>query len=139
VPSKREKVIEAVFALVDAATPGTKLARNPDQPEGVPVGGLIIVRDGDPGDPDVDLCPLTYHYQHSIDLEIATYEDGFLTREQALDALTAPIGTAVIADRFLGGLCDWLEATAPVTDDVALDRSALLSIIAHYSTTDPLN
>lgn len=54
------------------------------------------------------------------------------------------IGAAIAADRTLGGLCDWIEAEAPATDDAeALGampvRFALLTIVAAYATADPLN
>jgi len=32
-------------------------------PERIPPGGLMILRDGNPGEPGVTLSPLMYHYQ----------------------------------------------------------------------------
>ena len=54
------------------------------------------------------------------------------------------IGAAVVANRTLGGLCDFIEAEAPSTDDVEIagarsGRFADLAIVAVYGTTDPLN
>ena len=77
-------------------------------------------------------------------LEIAAYESATLTREQVLDAVLGVIGAAVMANRTLGGLCDWIEAEAPVTDDIEAlgalpGRIADLAILAVYATTDPLN
>ncbi len=99
---------------------------------------------GDPGEPEVSLSPLTYLYSHRIPLEIAAYESATLTREQVVDAMLGAIGAAVIANRTLGGLCDWIEAEAPVTDDIEAlgalpGRFADLAILAVYATTDPLN
>lgn len=37
-------------------------------PERVPGDGLLILRDGELGDPEVTLSPLRYHYQHRADL-----------------------------------------------------------------------
>ena len=76
--------------------------------------------------------------------EIAAYENATLTREQVLEAMTGTIGAAVMANRTLGGLCDWIEAEAPVTDDIKAlgalpGRFADLAILAVYATTDPLN
>ena len=33
-------------------------------PERVPASGLLILRDGEPGEPEVTLSPLRYHSQH---------------------------------------------------------------------------
>ena len=142
--SKRETVLVAVKALVAAALPGADVKRNRSKAERIPPGGLVVIRDGDPGEPEVSLSPLTYLYSHRIPLEIAAYENATLTREQVLEAMTGTIGAAVMANRTLGGLCDWIEAEAPVTDDIKAlgalpGRFADLAILAVYATTDPLN
>ena len=142
--SKRETVLAAVKVHVAAALPGTDVKRNLAKAERIPPGGLVVIRDGDPGEPEVSLSPLTYLFSHRIPLEIAAYERATLTREQVLDAMTDAIGAAVMANRTLGGLCDWIEAEAPVTDDIEAvgalpGRFADLAILAVYATTDPLN
>lgn len=38
--------------------------------ETVPAGGLIILRDGDPGDPEVILSPVTYLWEHQTEIEV---------------------------------------------------------------------
>jgi hypothetical protein len=142
--SKREQVIEAVVALVSAALPAAKVERNAAKPECIPPGGLVIVRDGDPGEPEVLLSPLTYLYTHRVPLEIAVRESGAQAREQVLDAMLAAIGAAVAADRTLGGLCEFVEAEAPATADIEASgaqpvRWADAALIASYGTPDPLN
>jgi hypothetical protein len=142
--SKREQVIEALVALIDAALPAAKVERNAAKPERIPPGGLVIVRDGDPGEPEVILSPLTYLYAHRISLEIAARESATQSREQVLDAMLAAIGAAVAADRTLGGLCDFIEAEAPATADIEAAgvqpaRWADVAIVASYGTPDPLN
>ncbi len=142
--SKREQVVEAIVALLVAALPAAKVERNAAKPERIPPGGLVIVRDGDPGEPEVLLSPLTYLYTHRIALEIAARESGSQSREQALDAMLAAVGAAVAADRTLGGLCEFLEAEAPATADVEASgtqavRWADAAILASYATIDPLN
>jgi hypothetical protein len=142
--SKREQVIEAIVALAAAALPAAKVERNAAKPERIPPGGLAIVRDGDPGEPEVLLSPLTYLYVHRIPLEVAARESGPQSREQALDAMLAAIGAAVAADRTLGGLCEFIEAEAPATADIEASgtqavRWADAAIMASYATSDPLN
>ncbi|MDT8854385.1 hypothetical protein RNZ50_04915 [Paracoccaceae bacterium Fryx2] len=38
-------------------------------PERVPTGGLLILRDGEPGEPEVTLSPLRYYYQPQAEIE----------------------------------------------------------------------
>ncbi len=59
------------------------------------------------------------------------------------DALTASIGAALVADRTLGGLCDWVEAEAPEPVDLPIEgaaalKPAVITIVLQYSTSDPL-
>lgn len=141
--SKREQVLEAIKALVASALPSAEVRRNLDKPERIPPGGLVIVRDGDPGEPEVLLSPLTYIYEHRVPIEVAAFASASLTREQALDQMLAAIGTAVAADRTLGGLCEFLETEAPTSDDLETagaisGRWADAAIIASYATANPL-
>lgn len=143
-PSRRERVLDAIKTLIAGALPNAEVRRNLDKPERIPPGGLAIVRDGDPGEPEVLLSPLMYLYTHRIPVEIAVRESGTQSREQALDAMLAAIGAAVAADRTLGGLCDFIEAEAPATADIdaagaQTARWADAAIVASYGTPDPLN
>lgn len=142
--SRREQVLGAIHALVGSALPGAEVKRNVAKPERVPPGGLAIVRDGDPGEPEITLSPLIYIYAHRIPIEVAAYETSSETREHVLDDMLAAIGAAVASSRTLGGLCDFIEAEAPATEDVEIAgaraiRWADALIVAVYGTTDPLN
>lgn len=142
--SKREQVVDAIRALLTAALPDAEVKRNLAKADRIPPGGLVIVRDGDPGEPEVLLSPLLYVYTHRVPIEVAAYETSSQPREQVLDAILATIGAAVANDRTLGGLCDFIEAQAPATDDVEAagaraGRWAEGAIIAVYGTADPLN
>jgi hypothetical protein len=143
VSSKREQVLDAVVALITAAVPGAKVERNLAKPERIPSGGLVIIRDGDPGEPEVTLSPLTYVFSHRIPIEVAVHQASD-PREQALDAILGRIGLEVAGNRTLWGLCDFLEAEAPATADVETagafpGRWADVTIVAVYGTPDPLN
>jgi hypothetical protein len=116
--SKREQVLDAVRALLSSALPTADVRRNLAKPERIPPGGLVVVRDGDPGEPEVMLSPLTYVYTHRIPIELAAYETSSQLPEQVLDEMLGAIGVAVSGERTLGGLCDFFEAQAPATYDV---------------------
>lgn len=141
--SKREQVLDAIVALITAAVPDAKVERNLTKPERIPPGGLVIVRDGDPGEPEVMLSPLTYLFSHRIPIEVAARQTAD-PREQALDAILGRIGVEIAANRTLWGLCDFIEAEAPATADIEISgalpgRWADVSIVATYATPDPLN
>ncbi len=142
--SKREQVLDAVKALLSSALPTADVRRNLAKPERIPPGGLVVVRDGDPGDPEVMLSPLVYVYTHRIPIELAAYETSSQSPEQVLDEMLGSIGVAVSGNRTLSGLCDFIEAQAPTTDDVETagaraGRWADAAIVAVYGTPDPLN
>ena len=66
-PTPRETILTALHARL-LALPATAL-RGEVLPERVPAEGLLILRDGEPGEPDVTLSPLRYHYQHRAEIE----------------------------------------------------------------------
>lgn len=141
--SKREAVLNAVTARIVAALPGADVKRNLAKAERIGPGGLVVVRDGDPGEPEVMLSPLLYLYSHRVLVEIAAYESATLTREAVIDQMLRAIGAVLAGNRTLGGLCDWIEPEAPVTDDVETlgalpGRVAEFAILAVYATPDPL-
>ncbi len=137
-PTPRETILAALHARL-SALPATAL-RGEVLPERVPSAGLIILRDGKPGEPEVTLSPLRYHYQHRAEIEAVVQGAG---RDSAFDTLCASIGATIAADRTLGGSCDWIEAEAPRPVDLPVEgaaslKAAVISIVLHHSTADPL-
>jgi hypothetical protein len=135
----RETILAALKARLQplAAT----VLRDEVLPERIPPAGLIILRDGQPGEPEVTLSPLRYHFQHRAELEVIVQNAN--DRATAFDTLIAAIGTALAADRTLGGLCDWVEAEAPASVDLPVDgavslKAAVITVVLHYTTADPL-
>jgi hypothetical protein len=138
-PSTRETVLSALHALLQ--TQPAPVLRGAVLPERVPAAGLLILRDGDQGEPAVTLSPLRYHYQHHAEIE-AVVQAG-TGRDAAFDALAGGIGIVLAADRTLGGLCDWVEAEAPRPVDLAVEgaatfKAAVIPIVLHYASADPL-
>lgn len=138
-PSKRETILAALHArLQSLATP---VLRGDVLPERIPATGLIILRDGKPGEPEVTLSPLTYFYEHRAELEVVIQAG--TGRDTLFDALTASIGATLAADRTLGGLCDWVEAEAPEPVDLPIEgaaalKAAVIIVVLHYASPDPL-
>ena len=138
-PSSRETILAALHARLQ--TLATPVLRGDVLPERIPANGLIILRDGKPGEPEVTLSPLTYFYEHRAELEVVIQAG--TGRDAIFDALAADIGTALAANRTLGGLCDWVEAEAPRLVDLPIEgaaslKAAVIPVVLHYSTADPL-
>ena len=137
-PTLRETILAALHSRL-SALPCTAL-RGDVLPERVPTAGLLVLRDGEPGEPEVTLSPLRYHYQHRAEIEAVVQGT---TRDTAFDTLCASIGAAIAADRTLGGLCDWVEAEAPRPVDLAVEgaaslKAAVITVVLHYTVADPL-
>jgi hypothetical protein len=134
----RETILTALHTLLQAL-PATAL-RGDVLPERVPSEGLLILRDGEPGEPAVTLSPLLYHYQHRAEIEAVVQG---AARDTIFDTLCVSIGTALAADRTLGGLCDWVEAEAPRPVDLPVEgaaslKAAVIPVVLHYSMADQL-
>jgi hypothetical protein len=109
-------------------------------PERVPAEGLLILRDGEPGEPEVTLSPLAYHYEHRAEVEAVVQG---ADRDATFDTLCASIGAALAAGRTLGGLCNWVEAEAPRPVDLPVEgaaslKAAVIAVVLHCSTADQL-
>jgi hypothetical protein len=118
----REQVLSALFDRLLIA--GAAVKRNEALPQAVPPGGLIILRDGDPGEPDVTLNPRSEFYSHRAEIEAFVTPAVSGGGEAALDGLLTAIGTALAADRGLGGLAENLFWSAPETSVLAIEGAA---------------
>jgi len=136
--SARETILAALYARLSMLP--ARALRGDVLPERIPTEGLLILRDGDPGEPEVTLSPLRYHYQHRAEIEAVVQ---CVDRDVGFDILCASVGAALAEDRTLGGLCDWVESEAPQPVDLPADggaglKAALITIVLQYSTQDPL-
>lgn len=139
--SKRETVLLALLSRLTTA--GLVVERNLAVPLDIPAGGFLVLHDGTPGQPETTLSPLTYHYRHRAQLDLAVTAATGTATDAAFDVLASAVGAALAADRTLGGTCDWVEAEAPDTEQIAPDgaapvKGAVIGIVLHYSTSDPL-
>lgn len=140
---KSETVLKALWAALEAELPsGAILERNEMLPSRIPAAGYMNLRDGDPGQPEVTISPLAYHYQHRAEVDVVIDRPS-PARDAAFDAIVRAVGAAVAADRTLGGLCDWAEGEAPAPLALAIEgaegfKAATLVVVLHYSSSDPL-
>jgi hypothetical protein len=138
-PTTRETILAALLARLQPLS--ALVLRDEALPERIPATGLIILRDGQPGEPEVTLSPLRFYYQHRAELEVVVQAPN--GRATVFDSVIAAIGTALEADRTLGGLCDWVEPEAPASVDLPVEgaaalKAAVITVVLHYTTPGPL-
>lgn len=139
--STREQILCALLARLETVLAAT-VKREAPLPETVPAGGLIILRDGDPGDPEVLLSPPAYLWQHQAEIEVMV-SGGPSEANVALDSLLMAVGQALAGDRSLDGFADWLDWGAAKTHDLAIDgaaglKGAVVPVTIHYANDNPL-
>lgn len=142
--SKRETILQALDARLCAALRPLRVeyARNVAVPTKIGLTGKVVLRDGDPGQPEVTLSPPVWAYEHRTELEVY-FQGGDGTRDVPLDTLLVTISQAIATDRTLGGLCNWCEPEAPQPSDIPVQaglpfRAVTVGVWLHYDTTDPL-
>ena len=95
---------------------GPRVERNAAFPETVPPGGLIVLRDGDPGKPDTLLGGFDEaDYRHAVPIEIYAESTDQPARDAAWDALAEAVGSLLRADPTLGGLAYGMSFGRPAT------------------------
>jgi hypothetical protein len=141
-PSVRERLLQALQDCLGTSLTAT-VRRNEALLEKVPASGLVILRDGDPGEPDVTLNPRTAFYSHRVELELFVRQPTAGGGEGLLDALVADVHVAMAPDPSLGGLAENLVVTAPETGVLAVEGAApvltaRLTVVVDYLVSDPL-
>jgi hypothetical protein len=142
--SKAEQVLDALKALLQAV-PVVSVERNSVLPEKVPGGGLIILRDGDPGEPEEALGGFgSTYYQHAVEIEVYVEEGDAAARDAVFDDLLQQIGAVLEADPTLGGVAFGLTygRPEPAIEAVAgapAIKSATLSVTVDYESDAPLS
>lgn len=140
--SARETALVALQQRLQTV-PGPSVLRNDVLPAKVPAGGLVVLRDGDPGEPEVTLNPVSYLWQHRAELEVVVEAATGEARDAVLDDLLVAICTALTSDPTLGGAVDWSEPGAPRTEDLAIEgaaalKGAVVPVSLVYVSVDPL-
>lgn len=136
-----EPILVALHALLAGGLEATVL-RNATLPEVVSAAGFANLVDGAPGDPiDVALSPITYSYAHTVPLELAVQTSD---NDTALASLKEDVSAAILADRTLGGLCEWIEifpqsAEAGAFPGAARVKFQIVNLVVHYQTANPLS
>jgi hypothetical protein len=141
--SKAEQMLEALRAVLETV-PGATVQRNSVLPDKIPDGDLVILRDGDPGEPEQALGGFgSTYYQHANEIEAYLEEGDAAARDIAFDAFIQRVGVALETDPTLGGLAFGLTygrpepSIEPIAGAPAI-KSATLTVTVDYETDTPL-
>jgi hypothetical protein len=141
--SKPEQILDVLKVLL-GTVPDVAVQRNTVLPEKIPDAGLIILRDGDPGEPEQALGGFANaYYQHAVEIEIYLEQGDAAARDATFDALLQQIGAALEADPTLGGLAFGLTygrpepSIEPIAGAPAM-KAATLTVTLDYETVAPL-
>src|SRR5687768_9243584 len=142
--SRAEQVLDEIKASLETI-PNAVVERNSVLPEKIPAGGLIILRDGDPGEPEQAIGGFANtYYQHAVEIELYVEEGDAAARDAAFDNLLQRIGAALESDPTLGGLAFGLTygRPEPAIEAVAgapAIKTATLTLTVDYETSAPLS
>ncbi len=143
-PSQRESAIGALFAVLGHLSLGVMTKRNASLPERLSEHAMAVLRDGEMGEPEVSLSPLTYHWQHRVAIELFVADPDASERDKRMDGLLVELAALIEADRTLGGVIEYAEIGPPKFDELAPDgvcgiKACLLPVVLHYSSSGSLN
>ena len=139
--SKREIVLNALFERL--ATLDVVVKRNDPLPQKIPDGGLVILRDGNVGEPEVLLSPPYYIFTHRAEIEVIVQKVTSAERDQTLDDLLVQVGELLQEDPQLGGEVDFMHADPPEFVDEVIDggvtiKGAVVPIVLEYTSDTSL-
>lgn len=145
--SQRENAIGALFAVMgqlSLGTSGTTVKRNAALPERIADHAMAILRDGEMGEPEISLSPLTYHWQHQVAIELFVADPDAAVRDARMDGLLVELAALIDMDRTLGGQIEYTAIGPPKFDELAPDgtsgiKACLLPVVLHYSSPGPLH
>ncbi|MGI9499866.1 MAG: hypothetical protein ACR2P3_07505 [Geminicoccaceae bacterium] len=125
------------------ALPDAQVFRNEARPQDASTAPVVILNDGDPGDPESTLGVRVWSFQHQTEVEIILQSHDNDTRDAEIDDISTAIATAILADTTIGGTVNYAQASAPTVDHEQADAgaephvSALIFVELWYDSASP--
>ena len=134
--SKREQVLNALLARL-STLPDVEVKRNAVLPVKIPDNGLVVLRDGDIGEPDILLSPACYVFHHKAEIEVLIQQVEDSDNDAKLDSILETIGLILKVDVTLSGLIDYMHADPPEFIEQPVDggltiKGAVVPIVLEY-------
>lgn len=140
--SKREEVLQALFQRLSALK-DVDVWRNEVLPLKIPDGGLVVLRDGNIGEPTILLSPPCFLYQHRAEIEVVVQQTSAADNDAQLDRILEKIGQLIMSNVTLSGLIDHMHVAPPEFIEQSVDggltiKGATVPIVLEYSSTNTL-
>lgn len=142
--SHAENILDKLLSLLSEGS-DARVERNSVLPEKIPANGLIVIYDGDPGDPEQVLGGFNNaYYEHQIEIVIYIEEGDSAIRDKKFDALLVEIGQILEGNPTLDGLVVGLTyarpqgSIEPVLGGPAIKTGTII-LVAEYDTPSPLS
>ena len=148
--SSTEDVLEALKTLLATATGAggaledVTVLRNTAIPEAISEAGLVIIRDGNPGEPERVLGGFDdVYYDHAIDIEVYVQDADDADRDEKFAAVVSGIGTVLQENRTLADTADGIDYGQPSAGIEAVEgfadiKSGTITVTASYYASSPL-
>lgn len=141
--SKREEVLRALFDRLSALKT-VVVKRNEALPQKIPHNGLVILRDGNVGEPNILLSPICFIFQHQAEIEVLVQSILPADRDAQLDRILENIGNLLAVDPTLSGKIDHMHAEPPEFVEETVEggitiKGAVVPIVLEYTSTSNLN
>lgn len=140
--SKREDVLNALLAKLSTLE-NVPVKRNETLPQIIPKSGIVILRDGTMGEPEILLSPPCFIYQHIAEIEVIVQDVLPADRDSKLDGLLEKIGAVLNADTNLGGLVDYCYPKSPefleeLIEGAPTIKAAIVPVLLEYASETSL-
>lgn len=140
--SKRENVLNALFSKLSGLS-DISVKRNDPLPQKIPSSGLVVLRDGKPGEPEILLSPPLFIYQHEAEVEVIVQALTPAERDFQLDTIVEQVGTILKADTTLSGAVDYCYPKAPefleeVIEGAPTIKAAIIPVVLEYASKTAL-
>lgn len=140
--SKREEVLNALWTRLSTLTE-VEVKRNEMLPLKIPDGGLVVLRDGNIGEPTILLSPPCFLYQHRAEIEVVVQQTSAADNDAQLDCVLEKIGQLIMSNVTLSGLIDHMHAAPPEFIEQSVDggltiKGATVPIVLEYSSINTL-
>lgn len=140
--SKREEVLNALWTRLSTLTE-VEVKRNEMLPLKIPDGGLVVLRDGNIGEPMILLSPPCFLYQHRAEIEVVVQQTSAADNDAQLDCVLEKIGQLIMSNVTLSGLIDHMHAAPPEFIEQSVEgglniKGATVPIVLEYSSINTL-
>lgn len=139
--TKREQILQALFERLK--TLDLPVKRNETLPQVISETGIVMLRDGKQGEPEVILSPPICIFKHEAEVEVIVQAVKPEDRDKKLDEILVQIGVLLSSDVTLRGLTDYVYPKPPEIIDEYIEgaptmKAAVIPVVLEYSTTNAL-